>query len=206
MVGMELSEVLRSRRAELGLSQAELATAAGVDKRQIRRYEAGEQQPVLSVAVAIAAALRIPLAELAGAPDQRVKLGGDWWASWQTFKGGQEVITAQEVRLTQRADLLDIRTITRGLAVEDGGYHWRGEIRIWDNEVLMGWYAADDQAVRSKGTMYFVLHPHGQEMVGRWVGLSYDGTIITGWGAMAHTGHDARRLISELQQSDRPDG
>ncbi|WP_433078715.1 helix-turn-helix transcriptional regulator [Dactylosporangium sp. CA-052675] len=36
------------------MSQADLAAAAGVDKRQIRRYEAGEQQPVLSVAVAIA--------------------------------------------------------------------------------------------------------------------------------------------------------
>ena len=51
---MELAEVIRRRRAELGLSQADLAKAAGVDTRQIRRYEAGQQQPVLSVAVAIA--------------------------------------------------------------------------------------------------------------------------------------------------------
>jgi transcriptional regulator with XRE-family HTH domain len=36
------------------MSQAQLAAAAGVDTRQIRRYEAGEQQPLLPVAVAIA--------------------------------------------------------------------------------------------------------------------------------------------------------
>jgi len=48
------------------MSQADLAKAADVDARQIRRYEAGEQQPLFTVAVAIATALRIPLTELAG--------------------------------------------------------------------------------------------------------------------------------------------
>jgi hypothetical protein len=47
--------------------------------------------------------------------------------------------------------------------------------RLWDNEVLMGWYAANDGSIRSKGTMYFVLHPHGLNMSGRWTGLGYDG-------------------------------
>src|ERR1700678_4151712 len=63
---MDLGEAIRLRRAELGMSQAALAKAAGVDTRQIRRYELGEQQPLFTAAVAIAAALRIPLAELAG--------------------------------------------------------------------------------------------------------------------------------------------
>jgi len=63
-----MADVLRQRRAELGMSQVDLAAAAGVDKRQIRRYEAGEQQPVLSVAVAIANALKISVGELAGIP------------------------------------------------------------------------------------------------------------------------------------------
>ena len=38
---MEIAEVIRERRAELGMSQRDLAQAAGVDVRQIRRYEAG---------------------------------------------------------------------------------------------------------------------------------------------------------------------
>ena len=62
------------------MSQRDLAKAAGVDVRQIRRYEAGEQQPLLSVAIAIADALGITVAELAGKPSHRIKLGGVWWA------------------------------------------------------------------------------------------------------------------------------
>ncbi len=206
MVGVEMAEVLRRRRTELGMSQAELAAAAGVDQRQIRRYEAGEQQPVLSVAVAIAEALKISVGELAGAPTHRVNLTGNWWASWQTSKDGQEVITAQEVQFRQQTELISLQTTTRGIDVEDGGYHWRGELRLWDNEILMGWYAATDGSVRSKGTMYFVLHPHGQSMRGRWVGLSYDGKILTGWGGMARTEQDARAIIDELKTQDLQPG
>jgi transcriptional regulator with XRE-family HTH domain len=196
---MDMGEVLRRRRTELGMSQEDLATAVGVDKRQIRRYEAGEQQPVLSVAVAIANALNITVGELAGIPSHRVNLTGDWWASWQTFKDGQEVITLQEVRFRQEGERIEVETSTRGLAIEDGGYHWRGELRIWDNEVIMGWYAAADGSVRSKGTMYFVLHPHGQYMSGRWVGLSYDGKVITGFGAVARDEASATAAIAELK-------
>jgi hypothetical protein len=36
----------------------------------------------------------------------------------------------------------------------------------------MGWYAANDDSARSKGTLYFLLHRHG---AGHWVGLSYIG-------------------------------
>jgi transcriptional regulator with XRE-family HTH domain len=201
---VEMAEVLRRRRTELGLSQAELAEAAGVDKRQIRRYEAGEQQPVLSVAVALAEALKISVGELAGIPSHRIDLSGDWWASWQTFKDGEEIVTVQEVRFRQEGELITVETVTRGISVEDGGNHWRGELRLWDNEILMGWYAALDGGVRSKGTMYFVLHPHGQRMYGRWVGLSYDGSVVTGWGAMAHDEHEATSLIDELKEHGVP--
>jgi hypothetical protein len=69
-----------------------------------------------------------------------------------------------------------------GQALEQGGYLWSGELRLWDNEVLMGWYAANDGSVRSKGTMYFVMHPQGLSMTGRWVGLSYDGLIVVASG------------------------
>jgi transcriptional regulator with XRE-family HTH domain len=62
---MEMSEVIRRRRTELGMSQADLGAAAGVDARQIRRYESGQSQPVLSVAAAIADALGISINELA---------------------------------------------------------------------------------------------------------------------------------------------
>ena len=118
---MEMAEVLPRRRTELGMSQVELAAAAGVDRRQIRRYEAGEQQPVLSVAVALANALKITVGELAGIPTHRIDLSGEWWASWQTSKDGEELITLQEVRFRQEAELIDVETVTRGISVEEGG-------------------------------------------------------------------------------------
>jgi transcriptional regulator with XRE-family HTH domain len=197
---MEMPEVIRTRRAQLGLSQAELATAAGVDRRQIRRYEAGEQQPALNVAVAMARALQISVSELAGQESQRADLTGDWWASWQTSKEEHEVITSQEVRVRALSDTTyELRTITRGIDVAEGGYMWRGELRLWDNEVLMGWYVANEAAVRSKGTLYYVLHPHGIHLRGRWVGMSYDGPIQTGFAALAHSEDEARQLIDTLK-------
>lgn len=191
---------MRTRRAQLGLSQAELAMAAGVDRRQIRRYEAGEQQPALNVAVAIAKALQISVSELAGQESQRADLTGHWWASWQTTKDGQEIITSQEVHARVQSETgYELETITRGIDVAEGGYMWRGEFRLWDNEVLMGWYIANEGAVRSKGTLYYVLHPHGIHLRGRWVGMSYDGPIQSGWAAMAHSEDEARRLIDILK-------
>ncbi len=197
---MEMSEVMRRRRAELDMSQVELAAASGVDKRQIRRYESGAQQPTLPVASALARALKISVGELAGEDTRRVDLTGTWWSSWQTFLDGSEVITAQEVRFQHRGEQIAVEAISRGnVTIDEGGYLWRGELRLWDNEILMGWYAADDGAVRSKGTMYFVLHPHGVHLLGRWVGLSYDGKIVSGWGAMARNEEDAKALVETLK-------
>jgi transcriptional regulator with XRE-family HTH domain len=197
-----MSEIIRKRRTEIGMSQRDLAEAVGVDVRQIRRYEAGEQQPLLSVAVAIADALGISVGELAGKPSHQVKLSGTWWASWQTFRAGSEKIASQQVEIKQEGDLLQVATITRGLPVEAGGYYWSGELRLWDNEVLMGWYAANDGSIRSKGTMYFVLHPHGLEMSGRWTGLGYDGRIMTGWAAMGQTQEESEQTMARLISSE----
>jgi hypothetical protein len=64
----------------------------------------------------------------------------------------------------------------------------------------MGWYASTEGSIRSKGTMYFVLHPHGLNMKGRWVGLGYDDRIMTEWGSMARTRDDAEALIAQLNR------
>jgi transcriptional regulator with XRE-family HTH domain len=201
-----MSEVMKRRRAELGLSQAQLAERVGVDRRQIRRYEAGEQQPLLSVGLAIAEVLGVSAAELACRPSASVGLAGIWWSAWQTFKDGAEVITVQEVRIGERlGDHMTMDALSRGnVTLDEGGYLWRGELRIWDNHILMGWYAADDGSVLSKGTMYFVLHPHGINLQGRWVGLSYDGPIVSGWAATARTEAEAVGLIESLKQRGTP--
>lgn len=197
-----MPELIRERRAALALSQSDLAAAVGLDKRQIRRYEAGEAQPTLPVAKAIAHALGISLDELAGETEQRLKITGDWWAGWQTWKDGEQVLTSQPIQIKQRGTDLDIAALNRGSVDADaGGYLWRGQLRLWDNEILMGWYAADDQAVRSKGTLYLVVHPHGHQIHGRWTGLSYDGPIQTGWSAIARTEDAAQKLLDTLTET-----
>ena len=200
MEHMELHDIIRQRRAELNMSQSDLAIKTGVDKRQIRRYESGDTQPSLPIAKAIANALGISIDELAGTDTHRIDLSGDWWACWQTWKDGVEIVNSHEVAIQQQGDRMTITGTTRGTqSYEDGGYIWEGELRLWDNEILMGWYVATEGAVRSKGTMYFVLHQHGVNMSGRWVGLSYDGPIITGWGAIAKTQDEVLNLMSQLQ-------
>jgi transcriptional regulator with XRE-family HTH domain len=198
MTYMELHEIIRQRRSELDMSQAELAAKVGVDKRQIRRYESGETQPTLPIAKAIAHALGISVDELAGEDAHRVNLTGHWWASWQTSRSGVEKVATQEVEIKQEGSTLRIGTVTRGLSVEEGGYHWSGELRLWDNEILMGWYASNDGSIRSKGTMYFVLHPHGLNMSGRWVGLGYDDQIMTGFASMAHSREESEDAVARL--------
>jgi DNA-binding XRE family transcriptional regulator len=192
-----MPEVMRSRRTTLAMSQADLAERVGIDKRQIRRYEAGEAQPSLTVARGIADALGISLDELAGSDTKRVGLNGDWWASRQTIHNGEPVQTIQPVTLRQRGDLIQIAADDRGITPEEGGYLWRGELRLWDNEALMGWYTANDDAVRSKGTMFFHIHTHGRVMLGRWVGLSHDGPVITGWAALAKSEDEAREAVND---------
>jgi transcriptional regulator with XRE-family HTH domain len=193
-----LGEIIKRRRQELGLSQSELAGAAGVHLRQIRRYESGEQQPVLPVAVRLAVALGVTVNELAGLPSERVQLDGTWWAAWQTFNDGQEVIATQPVGLAQHGSTVQIEALERSSENERGGYLWRGELRLWDAQALTGWYAAADGNVRSKGTMFFMLHPQGEYAEGRWVGLSHDGPVVTGHATLGRTREQAQAIMQRL--------
>lgn len=126
-------------------------------------------------------------------------MGTSPWACWQTYREAAEVITFQEMAIRQRTDRMQIAAASRGnVTVDEGGYLRDGELRLWDNEVLMGWYVATDGGVRSKGTLFYLIHPHGQRMTGRWVGLSYDG-LVTGWATMAKSEAEARELMDELR-------
>jgi transcriptional regulator with XRE-family HTH domain len=200
---MDISEIIKLRRSELGLSQAQLAKEAGISLRQLARYEAGEQQPVLSAAVALAEALRISLTQLAGQMTYDLHLSGTWWCAWQTWKDGVPRIDVHLLEVHQQGDLLQLDA-DRALPVAEGSYRWRGELRLWDNEALIGWYRSTDAAVRSKGALYLALHPHGTYAWGRWVGMSYDGEVITGWGGMARSEEEAHKVVQDLINSEEP--
>ncbi|MET9023094.1 hypothetical protein ABZV93_24260 [Actinopolymorpha sp. NPDC004070] len=153
------------------------------------------------VAVAIAKALNISLAELAGMSTRRINLTGDWWASWQTPKDHQQHVTAQQIRIDQQVELIHVVTTTHRTSAE-GGYMWSGELRLWDNEILMGWYTAADGSVRSKGTVYIVLHAHGDSARGRWVGLSNGGQLMTGWVGLGKSEDEARGITDQLKAGE----
>jgi phage terminase Nu1 subunit (DNA packaging protein) len=102
----------------------------------------------------------------------------------------------------QRGELLQLDA-DRAVPVEEGSYRWRGELRLWDNEALIGWYRSTDAAVRSKGSLYLALH--GTHAWGRWVGMSYDGAVITGWGAIARTEEEAGKVVQDLIDSETLD-
>jgi transcriptional regulator with XRE-family HTH domain len=173
-----LGDVLRDRRQRIGQSQADLAEAVGVHVRQIRRYESGEQQPVLSVAV---------------------NLTGRWWAGWQTFNHGEEVLATQPVEMEQHGLTVSIRALERSEENVLGGYVWTGELRIWDNQILMGWYTAIEENIRSRGTLFLVPHTQGGFMEGRWAGMSYVGPIVSGWAAIAHDRDEAASILERLR-------
>ncbi|MBF6085304.1 helix-turn-helix transcriptional regulator [Nocardia cyriacigeorgica] len=191
------ADVIRVRRLQLRLSQDELGALVGVTGRQVGRYESGDQSPSLAVSVRLADALRVSLAELAGATPRGIALGGEWWAAWQTWKDDVERIDVHPLDIAQDGEFLQLDG-ARARSVEDGSYQWRGEMRLWDSEALMGWYRASDGGVRSKGTIYMALHPHGDQMAGSWTGLSHQGLIVRGWGAIARDRGQVEQLITDL--------
>jgi hypothetical protein len=50
--------------------------------------------------------------------------------------------------------------------------------------------------------MYFVLHPHGLNMAGRWVGLAYDGWIMSGFASMGQTLEESEKTMAGLIESE----
>jgi len=217
---VHISEVIKRRRAELGLSQAKLARAAGVSLRQLTRYEAGQQQPALAAAVDLARALAISLAQLAGKVPYNLDLSGDWWACWQSWKGGQVTLTYYTASVRQRGEHITINGLRANQVVaaltgppstgpgallvnepQGTGEDWRGELRLCDL-TLVGSYTgnwSDEYApVQPTGTLFFALMQNGASATGRWVGLSHKGLIISGWGTLARSKDQAVALMDEL--------
>ena len=184
-----LEDIVRRRRAELGLSQADLAAATGVHLRQIRRYESGEQQPALDVAARMAGALGVSVDELAG---RGGTLDGEWWAAWQLFGEGGEVLATRPVQLSRDGGVITLEALDTARR----GASWRGELRMWPAQVLTGWY--HDGAAR--GTMLFALSPDGRTARGRWAGVAGDGSLTGGHAALARARADAQAVIGNLAQ------
>jgi transcriptional regulator with XRE-family HTH domain len=182
-----LGGIIKTHREERNLSQAELAQAAGVHVRQIRRYESGEQQPVLAVAVKLAAALGVTLDELAGVARDNTRLEGAWWAAWEAGA----TIVSHPIEVTQHGSSVRLEATRH----DRPGWLWRGDLTLWDGLLLTGHYAGADGNPRSKGSMFFVLDADEDIAEGRRVGLSYDGVIVSGHAALARDRDTAHAIV-----------
>ncbi len=135
------------------------------------------------------------------ASGHELDLSGAWWCAWQTSKDDVPRIDTHTLAVHQQGEQLQL---TAERAPAEGSYSWHGELRLWDNEALMGWYRSTEGAVRSKGTMYLALHPHGEHAWGRWTGMSYDGVVVTGWGVIARTEALANKVAHDLVDTGKP--
>lgn len=63
-LGARFSRAVSARRKELGLTQAQLAEALGVDTETLSRFERGKHLPSLKTLERLAALLVVPLSDL----------------------------------------------------------------------------------------------------------------------------------------------
>ena len=202
-----MSEVMKARRQVLGMSQARLADLVGVTTRQIARYEADEQQPVLSVAATIASALQVPLAELAGEESPHPDLKGVWWTGWEPLRatGGGPIggATIDEAVIHQHLETVHLSAEGQPSAAPPGG-EWRADLQLVDQRVLIGTYRGARATIETRGTLFLVLDAERTGASGRWVALGPGDTVATGWVSLARTAEGARQLLARLVQAPPP--
>lgn len=63
-VGAIFGDVIKQRRADMGISQEELAHRAGVDRTYVSRIERGIRQPTITTLIGLGVALQVPASEL----------------------------------------------------------------------------------------------------------------------------------------------
>ena len=68
-----LGEEIRHRRKPAGMSQEALAHGAGLHRNVIGRLERGTYNPTVMTLLAIAAEFEIPLSELVGSAERRLR-------------------------------------------------------------------------------------------------------------------------------------
>lgn len=119
------------------------------------------------------------------------RLTGLWHALWETTADQEEVVNSEEVVVTVSArGLVVLENSAVSPENPEGGYLWRAEGRLFDNQYYLGTYIPREAEVRSKGCLYLVLHPSGKYLNGQWMGCNYDGD----W---------ARGLVVFARESDR---
>ncbi len=124
--------------------------------------------------------------------------GKNWYAAWSTTVEGESNINTETIEIKHRGDKLRIKNLEKSEQNKLGGYLWRAELRIFDNEHIIGTYMPIEQNVISKGSLYFLLNHSGDFLVGKWVGCNYDHEFTWGFGVIARDKEFAIRKLTKL--------
>ncbi|GAA1233325.1 XRE family transcriptional regulator [Kitasatospora nipponensis] len=118
----EVGPRLRRLRAKRGLTLAALSEVTGISKSTLSRLESGQRRPSLELLLPLAAAYRVPLDDLVGAPevgDPRVRLTPRTLPGGGTFvplSRGPGPLQAYKLIVSDRGPEPDFRT--------HEGYEW----------------------------------------------------------------------------------
>ncbi len=183
-----MSEVIRQRRQELGLSQADLARAAGTDARQIRRYEAGDVQPSFAQARAIAEALDITLDQLAGGIPLEGMIG-TWWLAWKELQLDKPMVA--QIQIVPAGSDYEARPLDPG---DRSGLdpRWRMTFKRERDRGLLGWF------VEARTIGVAVLRPMSPGWAGRWIGVPTKEWAAAGHIALSRVEEDLPTLLEAV--------
>jgi hypothetical protein len=131
--------------------------------------------------------------------NDNIRLSGDWVAAWQTSVDGKEVLNTEDLIIKQKGGVIKMHNKAASPENEKAGYKWQGRLQFYQGRDLMGHYCADRaENNTAKGMMYFHFNSARKEFVGRWVGCSYDGPLLCGFGVIAKDKARSLELLQEL--------
>lgn len=127
-----------------------------------------------------------------------IDISGPWVALWQTTVHREENHNYEEVFIEQSGSTLDVYNDAVSSDNPEGGYLWRAQLALHDDRTVVGAYAAAQQGIGSRGTLFYVLNRSGKFMEGRWVGSNIDLALNTGVCVMARDRATATKRFSQL--------
>lgn len=181
-----IGEAIAARRQQLGLTPNRIAATSGIPLDQYFRIESGDEEPNITAALALSEALDMPLDEMAGVVPKAVDFNGQWWAIWQSGTHKTEDVNLHTVTMLRAGDRLLL----------DAG--WRGELQVFGNEVLVGWYRPPADYSRTRQGVFLWI-PTGRDFIyGKWTGVNTNNSVTDGWCVLAREEPTAVEIMEQL--------
>jgi hypothetical protein len=125
--------------------------------------------------------------------------GDDWYGAWQASADGKEVLNTERLVMRQKGATVKIWNKEKSPENPLGGFLWAGQLQFLHGRELMGWYVSmESENNTSKGIFFFNYNSARRLLVGKWVGVSYDGPLCSGFVVIAKERAAALELLKDL--------